>query len=370
MKTHLNLCVLISILIFSEMVLASSFLEDWNYYQKISQRQNLTPNDRLYILYRLLAKYQKNNELATKLKKEITFWEKRRLPKTLSSALTKSPKSKDDSAAISITRIFATDTPDFSQVAVFAPDIQKYNYFLLTDPDPTAPPKIVVDLYNASLTIPEKERTLTPESGEISEVRIGQFENFPNKTVRMVVTLFNKKPYQVIRDKQYLLLLVYKNPATPIPSGKEIVANLNLEALSKTESTNSEEIVQTSSPVKTSLPPEEQKISLTGEINVPGDYAWKKDLKLVDLISLAGGFTEEADISRINLLRKQNNQTQSLTINLKKILNGSEPDVLLLAGDVIHIPKKGLAVANEFISRIFPWLALVAIILVIRSGLH
>jgi|GEM_PF-5949160 len=342
---------------------ASTFLEDWNYYQKTVRQRNLTPNDRLFILYRLLEKYQNNSNYTAKLKKEINLWENEQKNKNNKISPPVKVSQKDSPAApVLITKVFAADTPDFSQAAIFAPNLEKYNYFLLTDPDPTAPPKIVIDLYNSVLAIPEKERTLTPETGEISEIRLGQFETYPNKTVRAVVTVFSKKPYQIVRDKQYLLLLVYKNPATPIPSAEEVAASFKPAevpaAPAKVSSPDSSQSVS------------ERKISLLGEVRNPGYYEWKENLKLVELVSSAGGFNEDANITKINLVRKQNNQTQSSNINLQNILNGREPDIALNPGDTIYVPKKPLAGTNEFISTIFPWLSLIAVVLVIRTGLH
>lgn len=58
------------------------------------------------------------------------------------------------------------------------------------------------------------------------------------------------------------------------------------------------------------------KVSIFGSVRRPGEYDYGKDMTLADLVSLAGGFTFDADYSRIDVARPDYKPGQSLKIKL------------------------------------------------------
>lgn len=83
------------------------------------------------------------------------------------------------------------------------------------------------------------------------------------------------------------------------------------------------------------------KVYLTGEVKAPGVYKLKSDTTLVQLLIMAGGFTEWANQKRIQIIRKEDGKEKRITVNYKKIIEGagSDADVALKVGDIIVVPQ-------------------------------
>ena len=82
------------------------------------------------------------------------------------------------------------------------------------------------------------------------------------------------------------------------------------------------------------------KVYLSGEVRSPGVYKLRSQTSIVQIISMAGGFTEWANQKKITIIRKENGKEKRMTVNYKKIIQGdkSNPDVILRAGDMIIVP--------------------------------
>jgi polysaccharide export outer membrane protein len=82
------------------------------------------------------------------------------------------------------------------------------------------------------------------------------------------------------------------------------------------------------------------KVYVTGLVRNPGVYRLRSETTLVQIISLAGGFTEWANQKKILIVRKEDGREKRIKVNYKKIMGGSDPgaDVILKAGDAIIIP--------------------------------
>ena len=65
-------------------------------------------------------------------------------------------------------------------------------------------------------------------------------------------------------------------------------------------------------------PQKQIKIYVTGEVIKPGIYDVDKNIRALDVIKLAGGFTENADIEKVNLTKIVRDGTQIKVPALKK----------------------------------------------------
>ncbi len=84
-----------------------------------------------------------------------------------------------------------------------------------------------------------------------------------------------------------------------------------------------------------------KKVSVIGAVQKPGSLPWTEGMKLVDAISLAGGFTSLADADHVRLTRLvPGNKTVTATISVDDITDGKLPDVPLQAGDTIKIEQR------------------------------
>jgi protein involved in polysaccharide export with SLBB domain len=83
-------------------------------------------------------------------------------------------------------------------------------------------------------------------------------------------------------------------------------------------------------------------VSIYGAVNKPGLYEFVEGDKLTDIIKIAGGTLESADIERIEISRldEQGKIKEKIYVNLKNILNGLAEDVSLERNDRIFVPEE------------------------------
>jgi protein involved in polysaccharide export with SLBB domain len=155
---------------------------------------------------------------------------------------------------------------------------------------------------------------------------------------------------------------VYRGPAT-----KRQTHVVDLDTLIKSGDFSKDFLLEPGDIIE--VPKGQARIAVLGEVRSPGYYDYKENMKLVELISLAGGYTDSAKITDISVIINDSGVSLSTStlastskvvkINLDKILSGSQRDVSVASGDTIYIPKKGLASAGWFVNNILPWLTLV-----------
>lgn len=84
-----------------------------------------------------------------------------------------------------------------------------------------------------------------------------------------------------------------------------------------------------------------KKISVIGAVQKPGSLAWTEGMKLVDAISLAGGFTSIADSDHVLLTRLvSGSKTVTAAVSVDDITEGKQPDIPLQAGDTIKVEQR------------------------------
>jgi len=84
-------------------------------------------------------------------------------------------------------------------------------------------------------------------------------------------------------------------------------------------------------------------ISIYGQVNRPGDYVVEKSINLLELINLAGGLTEEADLKKVKISRATPKSYQSLEVNVNKFLREDNPNlepIMVMCGDVVTVQEK------------------------------
>jgi polysaccharide export outer membrane protein len=177
------------------------------------------------------------------------------------------------------------------------------------------------------------------------------------------------------RSKQYMVLGAVEDPGTYSLQGQEKV----LDAISKAggidfeEGTNEGMIIRTvnnnmdnehkitiridfaellkgSSPESNLLlmnndllyVPEVEYFYIIGEVKKPGSYPYnKKDISLVEAISIAGGFTQISARNRTRIVRLEEGREKIITVKVDAITDAGRKaqDVLIRAGDVVVVPE-------------------------------
>ncbi|MBM7556935.1 SLBB domain-containing protein [Halanaerobacter jeridensis] len=84
---------------------------------------------------------------------------------------------------------------------------------------------------------------------------------------------------------------------------------------------------------------EQVRVMILGEVNKPGAYQVRPGEQVLNLVSLAGGTTQMADMNSLKLRRND----KSLAIDLEALLDGTEAskeqNYQLQEGDTLYVPK-------------------------------
>ena len=82
------------------------------------------------------------------------------------------------------------------------------------------------------------------------------------------------------------------------------------------------------------------KVYVSGQIKNPGVYRLRSETFLLQIIPMAGGFTDWANQKKILIIRKEGGKEKRITVNYKKIVKGEDlgSNIILKAGDTIIVP--------------------------------
>jgi polysaccharide export outer membrane protein len=84
-----------------------------------------------------------------------------------------------------------------------------------------------------------------------------------------------------------------------------------------------------------------KKISVIGAVNKPGSIPWTDGIKIVEAISLSGGFTSIGDSNHVVLTRHvSGGKTVTAIVSVDDITDGKQADVPLQAGDTIKVDQR------------------------------
>ena len=87
---------------------------------------------------------------------------------------------------------------------------------------------------------------------------------------------------------------------------------------------------------------QEELVSVLGQVQHPGAVRLTADTRLIDVLAMSGGLTEDAASEKIRLIRPSTGMNRQ--ISMKELLNpspGQVNEVALQRGDVIYVPKSG-----------------------------
>ena len=88
--------------------------------------------------------------------------------------------------------------------------------------------------------------------------------------------------------------------------------------------------------------PGSQDVKVGGAVNEPGLYTAFQGANLMDLIYMAGGPAENADIEHVQLISPMRQEAREVVINMEELLNSNEmPDMPEIhPGDIIYVKVK------------------------------
>jgi polysaccharide biosynthesis/export protein len=102
-----------------------------------------------------------------------------------------------------------------------------------------------------------------------------------------------------------------------------------------------------------------KKIYIMGQARAPGVYEYKDGMKLLELMSIAGGYTNDAELANIKVFRGKEKK-DIIEVNMNDVIDRGqlEKNLDLMADDIVYIPQKGLSAFNWFTNNILPGLYL------------
>ena len=82
------------------------------------------------------------------------------------------------------------------------------------------------------------------------------------------------------------------------------------------------------------------KVYVSGQVRSPGVYRLRSETSILQIVPMAGGFTEWADQKKILVIRKEGGKEKRIIVNYKNIVQGKAPEgnLVLKAGDTIIVP--------------------------------
>ncbi|MEM9070570.1 MAG: SLBB domain-containing protein [Myxococcota bacterium] len=98
-------------------------------------------------------------------------------------------------------------------------------------------------------------------------------------------------------------------------------------------------------------------ITVLGAVGAPGVFAYRRGLRLTEILARAGGLNERGDRTDVHIVRGSLRQPQAYRASLRAIVNGNSSDVTLAAGDVVYVTEEWTAHMGEVLARIAPLLA-------------
>jgi protein involved in polysaccharide export with SLBB domain len=82
-------------------------------------------------------------------------------------------------------------------------------------------------------------------------------------------------------------------------------------------------------------------VVVSGAVQKPGKIIFERPATVLEAIMEAGGFTPEADLKKVSLIRIVKGKHESQMVDLRAILKGQPiPAIYCSGGDVIYVPEK------------------------------
>ena len=84
------------------------------------------------------------------------------------------------------------------------------------------------------------------------------------------------------------------------------------------------------------------KVFVSGQVRTPGVYRLRAETTLLQIITLAGDFTNEANLKKIVIIRREQGKDQRLEVNYNEIIDGTNPgsNYVLKPGDTVIVPLR------------------------------
>jgi polysaccharide export outer membrane protein len=96
------------------------------------------------------------------------------------------------------------------------------------------------------------------------------------------------------------------------------------------------------------------KIIVLGEVGHPGVFSLSEQKSVLEAVALAGGFTKDAVLDSVIVIKGGLKNPQAMRVNLTKALirANMKENVLLVSQDIVYVPRRFIANLSYFLNQI------------------
>ncbi|MFH1258747.1 MAG: SLBB domain-containing protein [Elusimicrobiota bacterium] len=386
--TNMFTSVFICLLLAANLGLAddpeTSFQKDLSYYQRMVKQKNLNINDRRYLLERIIDKYD-GEDL-----KELAVWKEELEKLKMGKSGDKEPVQKEGKLAGLIEQkkekpeaagllAAGKDKKDYiisigDLLGISVSPTEEFNRDVIVQPDGNIALSLIGKIMAAGLTVERLAGILTKKlSFYVSNPQVSVIvKRFSQRSVFVLGEVARPGAYEYGEELRLWQLITHAGGLTDhavlkpvkIYRGKDSEREVILIDLGEKEKSK-DFLLEVGDIVD--IPRGAKEIYLFGEVNKPGSYEHKEKLKVVELVSLAGGTSPNAVIRKIRIFRESGGKRQVFTVNLSEILDKGrlDKDIELKPGDIVYVPQKGAAKGAAWLNNFLPWISMVNFILLL-----
>ena len=110
-----------------------------------------------------------------------------------------------------------------------------------------------------------------------------------------------------------------------------------------------------------------RKVYVMGQAKGSGSYDYRDGITVLELVSLAGGFSIEAELSQVKVFRGTGDKRTILEVNMEDVITKGElkKGIQLKPDDIVYVPQKGVAGWNWFLNNVMPTVYLASTVVTI-----
>ncbi|MBU1853386.1 MAG: polysaccharide export protein [Candidatus Omnitrophica bacterium] len=98
------------------------------------------------------------------------------------------------------------------------------------------------------------------------------------------------------------------------------------------------------------------KVFVLGEVTKPGVYIIEEQSRIVDVLSMAGGYTENAVLQSTRVIRGELKKENVITVDVASLVKrgNMQQNIVIREGDIIYVPNSTIASINYILRQITP----------------
>ncbi len=97
-----------------------------------------------------------------------------------------------------------------------------------------------------------------------------------------------------------------------------------------------------------------KEVYVLGEVREPMLFAYRENLPMSRIVAQAEGFTPDADLGRIHIIRGALHNPTVIVCDFRRVIAGEALDVKLEPGDIVYVPETGLTSWSRVMDKILP----------------